>query len=122
MKYKALIRVAEKIRQNQGFVDGGRQCGHKNGISLQSRDTVWTNGIPFLLLSLQKPRHEYKNPAAFFRLFWKGAGHMKLIEEEKRMVYQIESANQNAALNKLYMTWRYTGSQAATRGAKTGRA
>ena len=37
---------------------------------------------------------------------------MKLNEEEKRMVYQIESTNQNAALNEIYMTWRYTKSQA----------
>ena len=37
---------------------------------------------------------------------------MKLSEEEKRMVYQIESTNQNAALNEIYMTWRYTRSQA----------
>lgn len=37
---------------------------------------------------------------------------MKLNEEEKRMVYQIESTNQNAALNEIYMTWRYTRSQA----------
>ncbi len=29
---------------------------------------------------------------------------MKLSEEEKRMVYQIESTNQNAALNEIYMT------------------
>ncbi len=28
------------------------------------------------------------------------------------MVYQIESTNQNAALNEIYMTWRYTRSQA----------
>lgn len=37
---------------------------------------------------------------------------MKLNEEEKRMVYQIESTNQNAALNEIYMTWRYTRNQA----------
>ncbi len=37
---------------------------------------------------------------------------MKLNEEEKRMVYQIESTNQGAALNEIYMTWRYTRSQA----------
>lgn len=37
---------------------------------------------------------------------------MKLNEEEKRMVYQIESTNQNAALNEIYMTWRYAKSQA----------
>ena len=36
---------------------------------------------------------------------------MKLNEEEKRMVYQIESTNQNAALNEIYMTWRYTRSR-----------
>ncbi len=37
---------------------------------------------------------------------------MKLNEEEMRMVYQIESTNQSAALNEIYMTWRYTRSQA----------
>lgn len=37
---------------------------------------------------------------------------MKLNEEEKRMVYQVESTNQNAALNEIYMTWRYTRNQA----------
>ncbi len=37
---------------------------------------------------------------------------MKLNEEEKRMVYQIESTNQSVALNEIYMTWRYTRSQA----------
>lgn len=72
-----------------------------------------TNGIPFLLLNLQKLRHGYKKPVAFFYAhFRKGAGRMKLNEEEKRMVYQIESTNQNAALNEIYMTWRYTRSQA----------
>ena len=59
------------------------------------------------------PRHRYKKPVAFFYAhFRKGAGLMKLNEEEKRMVYQIESTNQNAALNEIYMTWRYTKSQA----------
>ena len=32
---------------------------------------------------------------------------MNLNEAEKRMVYQIESTNQGAALNEIYMTWRY---------------
>lgn len=32
---------------------------------------------------------------------------MNLNEDEKRMVYQIESINQVAALNEIYMTWRY---------------
>ena len=32
---------------------------------------------------------------------------MNLSEAEKRMVYQIESTNQGAALNEIYMTWRY---------------
>ena len=36
---------------------------------------------------------------------------MNLTEAEKRMVYQIESTNQNAALNEVYMTWRYTKDQ-----------
>ena len=36
---------------------------------------------------------------------------MNLNEAEKRMVYQIESTNQNAALNEVYMTWRYTKDQ-----------
>ena len=37
---------------------------------------------------------------------------MKLNEAEMRMAYQIESTNQNAALNEIYMTWRYARSQA----------
>ena len=32
---------------------------------------------------------------------------MKLTEAEMRMVFQIESTYQNAALNEIYMTWRY---------------
>lgn len=32
---------------------------------------------------------------------------MNLNEAEKRMIYQIESTNQSAALNEIYMTWRY---------------
>ena len=32
---------------------------------------------------------------------------MKLTEAEMRMVFQIESTNQNAALNEIYITWRY---------------
>ena len=37
---------------------------------------------------------------------------MNLNEDEKRMVYQIESTNQVAALNEIYMTWRYAPNQA----------
>lgn len=37
---------------------------------------------------------------------------MNLNEDEKRMVYQIESTNQVAALNEIYMTWRYVTNQA----------
>lgn len=37
---------------------------------------------------------------------------MNLNEDEKRMVYQIESTNQVAALNEIYMTWRYATNQA----------
>lgn len=37
---------------------------------------------------------------------------MNLNEDEKRMVYQIESINQVAALNEIYMTWRYATNQA----------
>ena len=37
---------------------------------------------------------------------------MKLNEAEMRMAYQIESTNQNTALNEIYMTWRYARSQA----------
>lgn len=36
---------------------------------------------------------------------------MKLNEAEMRMAYQIESTNQNAALNEIYMTWRYAQNQ-----------
>ncbi len=36
---------------------------------------------------------------------------MKLSEEEKRMVYQLENTNQDDALTEIYMTWRYTRSQ-----------
>lgn len=36
---------------------------------------------------------------------------MKLNEDEKRMVYQIESTNQAAALNEIYMTWRLAQSR-----------
>lgn len=36
---------------------------------------------------------------------------MKLNEAEMRMVYQIESTDQSAALNEIYMTWRYTKKQ-----------
>ena len=37
---------------------------------------------------------------------------MNLNEDEKRMVYQIESTNQGAALNEIYMTWRYAPDKA----------
>ena len=37
---------------------------------------------------------------------------MKLNEAEMRMAFQVESTSQNAALNEIYMTWRYTKSQA----------
>lgn len=37
---------------------------------------------------------------------------MKLNEAEMRMAYQIEATSQNAALNEIYMTWRYTQNQA----------
>lgn len=37
---------------------------------------------------------------------------MNLNEDEKRMVYQIESTHQVAALNEIYMTWRYAPNQA----------
>lgn len=37
---------------------------------------------------------------------------MNLSEAEKRMVYQIESTNQGAALNEIYMTWRYAPDKA----------
>lgn len=37
---------------------------------------------------------------------------MKLNEAEMRMVYQIEATSQNAALNEIYMTWRYSQNQA----------
>ncbi len=37
---------------------------------------------------------------------------MNLNEAEKRMVYQIESTSQGAALSEIYMTWRYARDQA----------
>lgn len=37
---------------------------------------------------------------------------MKLNEAEMRMAYPIEATSQNAALNEIYMTWRYTQNQA----------
>ena len=37
---------------------------------------------------------------------------MNLNEDEKRMVYQIENTNQGAALNEIYMTYRYAPNQA----------
>ncbi len=36
---------------------------------------------------------------------------MKLNEEEKRMVYQIESTSQNDVLSEIYMIWRYSQNQ-----------
>ncbi len=33
-------------------------------------------------------------------------------DEEKRVTYQIESTNQAATLNEIYMTWRYAPNQA----------
>ena len=32
---------------------------------------------------------------------------MNLSEAEKRMIYQVEGTSQGAALNEIYMTWRY---------------
>ncbi len=43
---------------------------------------------------------------------------MKLTEAEMRMVFQIESTNQNAALNEIYMTWRYAPNQATKETAE----
>ena len=43
---------------------------------------------------------------------------MNLNEDEKRMVYQIESTNQVAALNEIYMTWRYATNQAMKKRRK----
>lgn len=43
---------------------------------------------------------------------------MKLTEAEMRMVFQIESTNQNAALNEIYMTWRYAPNPATKETAK----
>ena len=43
---------------------------------------------------------------------------MKLTEAEMRMVFQIESTNQNAALNEIYMTWRYAPNPAAKETAE----
>ena len=37
---------------------------------------------------------------------------MKLNEAEMRMAYQIESIDQNAVLNEIYMTWRLSRNQA----------
>ena len=44
---------------------------------------------------------------------------MKLTETEMRMVFQIESTNQNAALNEIYMTWRYAPNQAVKETAES---
>ena len=37
---------------------------------------------------------------------------MKLNEAEMRMAYQIEATSQSAALNEIYMTWRYAPNRA----------
>ena len=44
---------------------------------------------------------------------------MKLTEAEMRMVFQIESTNQNATLNEIYMTWRYAPNQAVKETAES---
>ena len=44
---------------------------------------------------------------------------MKLTEAEMRMVFQIESTNQNAALNEIYMTWCYAPNPAAKERAES---
>ena len=43
---------------------------------------------------------------------------MKLTEAEMRMVFQIESTNQNAALNEIYMTWCYAPNSATKETAE----
>lgn len=43
---------------------------------------------------------------------------MKLTEAEMGMVFQIESTNQNAALNEIYMTWRYAPNPATKETAE----
>ena len=43
---------------------------------------------------------------------------MKLTEAEMRMVFQIESTNQNASLNEIYMTWCYAPNQAVKETAE----
>ena len=43
---------------------------------------------------------------------------MKLTEAEMRMVFQIESTNQNAALNEIYMTWCYAPNPATKETAE----
>lgn len=37
---------------------------------------------------------------------------MNLSEAEKRMIYQVEGTSQGAALNEIYMTWRYAPDKA----------
>lgn len=44
---------------------------------------------------------------------------MKLTEAEMRMVFQIESTNQNAALNEIYMTWCYAPNPATKETAES---
>ena len=43
---------------------------------------------------------------------------MKLTEAEMRMVFQIESTNQNAVLNEIYMTGRYAPNPATKETAE----
>ena len=56
--------------------------------------------------------HAMGDPVAFFHTHFERRRIMNLNEDEKRMVYQIESTNQVAALNEIYMTWRYATNQA----------
>lgn len=37
---------------------------------------------------------------------------MNLSEAEKRMIYQVEGTSQGAALNEIYITWRYAPDKA----------
>ncbi len=55
---------------------------------------------------------------AFFYTHFRRRLAMKLTEAEMRMVFQIESTNQNAALNEIYMTWRYAPNPAAKETAE----
>lgn len=40
---------------------------------------------------------------------------MNLSEAEKRMIYQVEGTSQGAALNEIYMTWRYAPDKSSGR-------